>query len=181
MALPRHHPVNGSLPPWPPLPPRVRRLLAPANPHLDEPVVDEPAEPPRPWDLCSLDGELAAVVFSWLDEVAVWHNATYAGQDHQVIPACWPQHPSVAHDLAALAFSRVDVYQAATAAYVPRWHHDLESFHHRLAATLGPNPPCLRGDHDALPRRYAVEAAEREMVTGSAGLERSCTWSGGGY
>ncbi|MEO3756507.1 hypothetical protein [Streptomyces sp. B6B3] len=132
--------------PWPPLPDVIR---------LDNP---DPTAP-HPWDLCSLLDPVATAVWEWLDQVAYWLNHTYGWHETQVIPACWPDHPNIAHELAALAFTRIDVYTASTAAYIPRWHDDLEIFHRRLTTTLGPNPPCLRGNHDALPARYTSETA----------------------
>ncbi|MDT0267639.1 hypothetical protein RM844_15230 [Streptomyces sp. DSM 44915] len=150
------------LPAWPPPPTAVRRLLHPDGPEGD---AADALEAPHPWDLCALTGDLAEAVWTWLDDVAVWLNATYAAQDHQVIPACWPHHPSIAHDLAALAFSRLDVYQASTAAYVGRWHHDLEDLHRRMTTTLGPNSPCHRGNHDAHPRQLTAEAANHAITT----------------
>jgi hypothetical protein len=156
-----------SIPAWPDLPPVLQQHLA-ETAHDDEyddadPDDRDGAAPPRPWDLCALSGDLRTAVWTWLDEVAAWINTTY-GTHHQVIPGCWPDHPAIAHDLAGLAFTRLDTYAASTAAYVGRWHNDLEDFHRRLTTTLGPDAPCTRGHHEQQPARYAVEQANRAMT-----------------
>jgi hypothetical protein len=155
--------MTGPLPPWPPLPAVLRAQLDAVR-TADDPAVPPAFPVPRPWDLCSVTGGLADAVWTWLDQVARWLNHTYAAHDGQVVPACWRQHAGIAHDLAALAFSRVDVYAASTAAYVPRWHADLEDFHRRTAAALGPHPPCLRGRHDELPPRYTADTANHAIT-----------------
>ncbi|MGP4112323.1 hypothetical protein ACTWP5_15590 [Streptomyces sp. 4N509B] len=147
--------MTTSLLPWPPLPTAIRDHLEPGD------------NGPHPWDLSSLTDPLATAVWTWLDEVAYWLNDTYAWQEHQVIPACWPHHPDIAHDLAALAFTRIDVYAAATPAYIPRWRTDLEDFHRRLTTTLGPNAPCLRDKHNDLPHRYTTDTANLAISTRS--------------
>ncbi|GAB2872812.1 hypothetical protein [Streptomyces mayteni] len=142
------------LPAWPPPPGIVRRIL---GPDPDNPPPDEPA--PNPWDLCALTGDLETAVWTWLDHVAHWLNTTYGHTDGHVIPGCWPHHPAIAHELAAIAFTRIEVYSASTAAYIPRWHADLDDFHRRMDTSLGPNSPCGRVRHDELPERYAAISA----------------------
>ncbi|MDT0342717.1 hypothetical protein [Streptomyces litchfieldiae] len=150
------------LPPWPPLPEVVRTLMEELQ--GEQFALDGPREsPPRPWDLCSLAGAIEDAVWLWLDEVAQWLNRTYGWTDEQVIPACWHQHEAIAHDLAALAFSRIDVYSASSAAFVGRWHADMEDFHRRMTLSLGLNSPCRHSHHGESPPRYTAEMANRAM------------------
>ena len=115
--------------------------------------------------MCALPEPLASAVWHWLDEVAYWLNHTYGWHETQVIPACWPRHENIAHELAALAFARHEVYVASTPAYIPRWHADLDDFYRRLTTTLGPNSLCLQGHHDALPHRYTTDTANHAIAT----------------
>ncbi|MDT0319305.1 hypothetical protein [Streptomyces millisiae] len=141
------------IPRWPPPPAIVRLALQPdANTPPDEAA-------PNPWDLSALTGDLETAVWTWLDQVALWLNTTYGHTDDHVIPGCWPHHPAIAHELAAIAFTRIDVYTASTAAYIPRWHADLDDFYRRVSTSLGPNSSCLRGKHDELPDQYTADAA----------------------
>lgn len=169
--------MGSRLLPWPPLPDLVAKQLE-ALTAEDEETDDEGEQHPSgadpeigtvdgrvvpPWDLTALDGELEEAVFSWLDDVAMWHNYAYGWQDDQVIPACWQEHPGLALDLAATAFGRVDAYQTSTAAYVGRWHSDWEDFQRRMAASLGESGrDCRRGAHER-PSRYTLDAVREKI------------------
>jgi hypothetical protein len=119
---------------------------------------------PRPWNLPELDDPLQGIVLGWLDDVVMWHNHCYAWQEEQIIPACWPFHPGLALDLAALAFGRIDAYATATAAYVGRWHSDWDDFQRRMISALGDGGrDCRRGEHKD-PAKYTADAV-RELIT----------------
>ncbi|ARQ69176.1 hypothetical protein [Streptomyces marincola] len=148
--------------PWPPLPNAVRTLLQADDSEPLNPQTDHNARP-RPWDLCALPPAFEDAVWLWLDHVAQWLNWTYGWTDDHVIPACWHQHENIAHELAALAFTRIDAYSATTPAYINRWHDDLEHFHRRTTTTLGPNSPCRQGHHNQLPPRYTTTTANRAI------------------
>lgn len=162
--------------PWPKPPELVERQLDLIAAEDDEeaPTVGAPGialapgEPPRdpiarPWDLPALGGQLEQAVYGWLDEVVVWLNHSYGWQEDQIIPACWPQHPGLALDLAALAFGRLDSYQTPTAAYVGRWHADWEDFQRRMSASLGEaGRDCRRGDHTR-PSTYATDSVQQAI------------------
>ncbi len=162
--------------PWPKPPELVERQLgliaaeddqdAPATDALGiAPATSEPSYDliVRPWDLPALDGQLEQAVYAWLDEVVIWLNHSYGWQEDRLIPACWPQHPGLALDLAALAFGRLDSYQTSTAAYVGRWHADLEDFQRRMSASLGEaGRDCRRGDHTR-PSSYATGSVQQAI------------------
>jgi len=119
----------------------------------------------RPWNLGELGGgEFEDAVFSWLDRVVLWHNAVYGWQEHQLIPACWQQHPGLAMDLAALAFGRLDVYATATPKFVITWHGDWEEFQKRMSFAFGENDgrDCLNGKH-SVPADY-TRAGVKEAI-----------------
>ncbi|MFJ3883446.1 hypothetical protein ACIPW5_39105 [Streptomyces sp. NPDC090077] len=166
--------------PWPPLPDLVKARLAAMAAEDDEENDDEGGERPapgvdphtgealdrvvRPWDLTMLDEEMRPAVMGWLDDVVMWLNHSYGWQDSQVIPGCWPRHLGLAHDLAALAFGRLDAYEPSTAAYVGRWHSDLEDFHRRMAVALGESGrDCQIGKHK-VPSEYTVTAVQQEIA-----------------
>lgn len=161
--------------PWPPLPDLVAKQLEALAAEDEESEESEGSEGEparqvdeetgeilprvvRPWDLNHLQGDLEAAVWSWLDDVVMWLNYTYAWQDDQVIPACYPEHEGLALDLAALAFGRLDAYETTTAAYVGRWHSDWEDLQRRMGVALGESGrDCRRGKH-VRPSQYTVDA-----------------------
>jgi len=174
--------------PWPPLPDVVAQQLTLIDAEETEESDDDTPKPPpdvhpetgevleyriRPWDLSMLSDVLEAEVWNWLDDVVQWLNHAYGWQDEQVIPACWPLHEGLAHDLAQLAFGRVDAYRTGAAAYVGRWHSDWEDFQRRMAASLGleGGRDCRRGTHKR-PGQYAVDHARNEISRGRRKAER---------
>ncbi|MFD8146144.1 hypothetical protein [Streptomyces sp. NPDC059708] len=164
--------------PWPPLPDIVKARLAAMAEEEDDEGEGDGEGPPRgvdphtgevlarvvrPWDLTRLDDEIRPAVMGWLDDVVMWLNHSYGWQDPQVIPGCWPDHPGLALDLAALAFGRLDAYEPSTAAYVGRWHSDLEDLYRRMGVALGESGrDCRRGKHVS-PAEYAVNAVQEAI------------------
>ncbi len=59
--------------------------------------------PERPWDPPSCSPAVREQVWQWLDAVAGWVNHEYAWGVERLVPACWPAHPHIAHELAVLA------------------------------------------------------------------------------
>ena len=70
--------------------------------------IGNPNNLPRPWDppTCTKPA-LRRELWKWLDEVVIWFNHEYVW-DHNagMIPACWPQHPHLVHEIAVLADQR---------------------------------------------------------------------------
>ncbi len=70
--------------------------------------IGNPNKLPRPWDppTCTKPA-LRRELWAWLDEVVTWFNHEYVW-DHNagMIPACWPQHPHLVHEIAVLADQR---------------------------------------------------------------------------
>lgn len=42
----------------------------------------------------------------WCDQVVTWLNHEFAWRGAAAVPACWPQHPYFAHEIALLACQR---------------------------------------------------------------------------
>lgn len=94
-----------------------------------------PANLPRPWDppTC-LKPELRRELWAWLDEVVTWFNHEYVW-DHNagMIPACWPQHPHLVHEIAVLADQRRRASLDPTSSALEEWHrYSVPGFLERL-------------------------------------------------
>jgi hypothetical protein len=117
---------------------------------------------PRPWDPASCPPTLQREIWAWCEKTAVWINHEYAWRPGQLIPACWPQHPHIARELAALTCQRWVVGQATTPDPIEEWHrHTLPMFLDRLTNRLGEGR-CRDGNHQEWPAqaRYAAFIAE---------------------
>ena len=109
---------------------------------------------PRPWSLPSLTEdqreELATLLVAFVDHL----NRDYAVSVTDLVLPCWPQHPRLVHDLAALYSGWVDIHQtlAATAERGMYWHDRwLPNFQLRLKAFhFGKAPDaCTPNGHKA--------------------------------
>ncbi len=120
---------------------------------------------PRPWDPPTCEPELRQHVWAWLDKVAAWVNREYAWQPEQMIPAGWPDHPHIAHELAVLACLRWDVGAEPTPEGLESWHRfALPGFLERMKARLDAN--CRANEHQAWPalaRHKHYTSAEAEV------------------
>lgn len=116
---------------------------------------------PRPWDPASCGLELRGAVLRWLDAVAQWINTQHLWSlNTHGIPACWPQHPHLVHDLATVAFARYLASYAPMPDQIETWHRiTLPGFLDRLRERLGDQCPPSR--HQG-PPRYERDAAYRE-------------------
>jgi hypothetical protein len=111
----------------------------------------------RPWDPPSCPPLLRQELWQWLDSVAGWLNHEYSWGAERVIPACWPAHPHIVHELAALACLRLAVGHALTVDPLEDWHrYAVPTFYDRMTARLGAQP-CTPGSHKPWPgkTRYA--------------------------
>jgi hypothetical protein len=142
--------------PCPPPPPAVilalSRLRALRN---DDPAAVAALSPAddlaRPWEPSTCTPRLREQIWSWCDAVAAWINHDYAWRPDHLIPACWPAHPHIAHELPVLACLRVDADAALDADALEAWHRDaLPHFLDRLAARLGA-AGCRTGTHTGWP------------------------------
>ena len=81
--------------------------------------------------------KLRGEIWAWLDEVVDWLNTDYCWDPDGLIPACWPHHPHLVHEIAVLADQRRIAGQAFTSDLLEEWHrYTLPSFHDRLRSRI---------------------------------------------
>ncbi len=118
-----------------------------------ERAVTDPRTVDRPWDPASLPPKARRRLWPWLDDVAAWVNHEYGWQTARVIPACWPRHPHLIHELAVLACLRVIAADATGPQPLEEWHrYVLPGFCERMAERIGP-VGCPPGRHTDWPAR----------------------------
>ena len=86
--------------------------------------IGNPANLPRPWDPPSCtNSALRREVWAWLEKFVIWFNHEYVW-DHNagMIPACWPQHPHLVHEIAVLADQRRRAGLDPTSSALEEWH-----------------------------------------------------------
>lgn len=86
--------------------------------------IGNPANLPRPWDPASCTNPaLRREVWAWLEKFVTWFNHEYVW-DHNagMIPACWPQHPHLVHEIAVLADQRRRAGLDPTSSALEEWH-----------------------------------------------------------
>jgi hypothetical protein len=123
-------------------------------------------ELPRPWDPPTCPPSLRDELWIWLDRVVAWINHEYTWRLDQVIPACWPAHPHLVHEVAVIACLRYAAGHALTADAMEDWHrYALPAFFDRLSARLG-GAPCPPGEHKKWPG--AARYSDYESDTAAA-------------
>lgn len=111
------------------------------------------ADLPRPWLPGGCDPALRARLYRWLDDVADWLNDQYSWQPRTMIPACWPRHPHLAHELAVLAMQRHEAELEISPNALGEWHrYSRPLFIERMLAQL--DEGC-RTEHTRWPGRTA--------------------------
>jgi hypothetical protein len=113
--------------------------------------VGDPDRLPRPWDPPTCPPTLRRALWPWLDSVAAWVNHEYAWQpERSTVPACWPAHPHIVHELAVLACLRQVAGLELTPDRLEDWHrYALPTFLDRMALRLGTG--CRPGHHAEWP------------------------------
>lgn len=79
---------------------------------------------PRPWDppTCTRPA-LRRELWAWLEAVVTWFNHEYVWDlNGGIIPACWPQHPHLVHEIAVLADQRRRAGVDTTSGSLEEWH-----------------------------------------------------------
>jgi len=87
-------------------------------------ALGNPAQLPRPWDPGTIiDPQLRYETWLWLDDVVTWFNHEHVWNlGAGYIPACWPQHPHLVHEIAVLADLRRLATIALTSHALEEWH-----------------------------------------------------------
>ena len=95
---------------------------------------------PRPWEPATCDEPgLRHELWQWLEAVVIWlnHDYTWDAQQGGMIPACWPQHPHLIHEIAVLADQRRRAGLAKTSDALEEWHrYCLPAFTDRVLTRL---------------------------------------------
>lgn len=134
-------------------------------------------ELPRPWDPATChDPDLRRELWAWLDAVVTWLITEYTWDvADAVIPACWPQHPHLVHELAVLADQRRRAGAALTSDALEEWHrYALPAFTDRARARCREH--CEQG-HQAWPvtGRYSRHRCDTSRTTRSAAFGSDLT------
>ena len=113
-----------------------RNLYLSANgTEADKKRIGNPANLPRPWDPPSCtNSTLRRELWAWLEKFVTWFNHEYVW-DHNagMIPACWPQHPHLVHEIAVLADQRRRAGLDPTSSALEEWHrYGIPGFLQRL-------------------------------------------------
>lgn len=78
---------------------------------------------PRPWDPATITTPaLRGELWDWLEQIVCWVNTEYVWDATSMIPSCWPLHPHLVHEIAALADQRHKAGQAYTSDPLEVWH-----------------------------------------------------------
>lgn len=99
---------------------------------------------PRPWvPATCTDPELRAELWTWLEAAVVWLNHELVFDTVDVIPACWPQHPHLVHEIAVLVDLRRKCDLSLASDLLEEWHRYalpafLERMRHRVAEHCNP-------------------------------------------
>lgn len=101
-------------------------------------ALGDPRKLPRPWDPPSCPPELRAEIWAWLDAVVAWLNSEYTWVTSDLVPACWPRHPHLVHELAVVADQRRLAGLALTSEPMEDWHrYCLPTFIDHMRNRLG--------------------------------------------
>ena len=116
----------------------------------------------RPWEPASLTEPAdRSELWRWLDEVVLWVNHEYVWDTDAMIPACWPRHPHLVHEIAVIADLRYRSGHALTSDPLEEWHrYALPAFVERMRARTKTH--CEDKEHQPWPShgRYTRQASE---------------------
>ena len=120
----------------------------------------------RPWDPAScVDPRLRSELWRWLDDVVRWFNREYVWDPAGLIPACWPRHPHLVHEVALLADLRRRAGLALAGDALEEWHrYAVPAFVERMRTRMQSH--CAEKGHEPWPaqgrhtRHLADDAAQ---------------------
>ena len=135
---------------------------------------------PRPWEPSSVRHPLLRhELWVWLEAAVTWHNIEYVWDVSMVIPACWPEHPHLVHEIAVLTDQRHRAGLSLTSDHLEEWHrYALPAFTERMRARTKTH--CEDG-HQEWPARGrfsrhvaedAVTHRREQFARDEAGLQR---------
>ncbi|TSD55290.1 hypothetical protein [Aeromicrobium piscarium] len=94
---------------------------------------------PRPWIPTSLRRPQQRLeLWSWLEAAAIWINHELVFDPADAIPACWPEHAHLVHELAVLVDQRYRCELALNSSPLEEWHrYALPAFLDRMRHRVG--------------------------------------------
>ena len=134
---------------------------------------------PRPWDPATCrTPQLREQLWAWLEAVVAWLVSEYVWDVADAIPACWPEHPHLVHEVAVVADQRRRAGHAFTSDALEEWHrYNLPAFTERMKARLrnhcedGHQPWPANGRYT----RYTAETSRRAREDRYAGDAAAAT------
>ena len=110
---------------------------------------------PQPWEPATCrTPQLRRQLWLWLDAVVDWLLTEYVWEATDTIPACWPQHRHLVHQIAVVADQRRRAGHASTSDALEEWHrYNLPAFTERMKSRL--RNQCEDG-HQAWPAKAAT-------------------------
>ena len=114
---------------------------------------------PRPWEAATCDRRLRRQLWEWCESVVAWINSDYMWRATSMIPACWPQHPQLTHELPVLACLRWAAEETTRPEPLEEWHRvTLPAFLDRLTQRLDKSTCLTTGKHEDWPGRARYQA-----------------------
>ena len=132
-------------------------------------ALGNPGMLPKPWDPGTIvDPQLRYETWLWLDDVVTWFNHEHVWNLHAGhIPACWPHHPHLVHEIAVLADQRRNATLAIHSDTLEDWHrYSVPAFLERLKQRTHDGCETQHADWPGRSRynRHAAAAAARNTV-----------------
>lgn len=138
---------------------------------------------PRPWSPATCKAPaLRAELWEWLEAMVVWLNRELVFDTIDVIPACWPQHGHLVHELAVLADLRRRADLTLTSDSLEEWHRYalpafLERMRHRVGDHCNDRHPAVHPSSGRLTRHLDDASVSERQHSFAGDLSSDCTAS----
>lgn len=150
-------------------------------------ALGDPGNLPRPWDPGTVTSpQLRRELWEWLEAVVDWVNTEHVWDPAHLVPACWPKHPHLVHEIAVLADQRYKAGKAIQSDALEEWHrYALPAFFDRRRTRLRtmcdsshhdwPARPAhtrFRQEHDNRQQNYAGDVESHRRSTEPPSMTR---------
>ncbi len=120
---------------------------------------------PRPWIPATLRGQQERLeLWTWLEAAVVWLNHEFVFDPADAVPACWPRHAHLVHELAVLVDGRYRCEIALNSTPLEEWHrYALPAFIDRMKHRVGAH--CESGHPEQWPAaaRFRTHLDEKHV------------------
>lgn len=126
---------------------------------------------PRPWNPATVTRSAQrSALWAWLDAVVLWLNDQYVFDPADLVPPCWPQHPHLVHELAAVADLRYRADLDLNPTTLEEWHRYalpafLDRMRRRLVQHCEGGHPDHAPSHRSLVRYKSEESSQARWNT----------------